>query len=127
MEVSSRLSTKCSRSAPACQLYQATEDPDDIPCHRSELLLKVFRRYFTKGGIIRARLVGGGFTLTDEYLDKMAESHYRCTACRRCTLTCPMGVDHGLVTHLARWLLAEIDVISKALLVSVRDQPELCP
>jgi len=124
LEVYSRLSTKCSRCAAACQLYETTEDPEDIPCHRSELLLQVFRRYFTKSGVLKARLVGGGFTLTDEYLDKMAESYYRCTACRRCTLTCPMGLDHGLVTHLARWLLAEINVIPKALLVAVREQLE---
>ncbi|MGW8180864.1 MAG: 4Fe-4S dicluster domain-containing protein, partial [bacterium] len=124
MEVYSRLSTKCSRCAAACQLYQATEDPEDIPCHRSELLLKIFRRYFTRGGAFKARLSGGGLTLTDQYLDTMAESFYRCTACRRCTLTCPMGVDHGLVTHLARWLLAEINVIPKALVVSVREQLE---
>jgi Fe-S oxidoreductase len=124
IEVYSRLSTKCSRCAAACQLYQATGDLEDIPCHRSELLLKVYRRYFTKAGGLKARLLGGGFTLTDEYLDQMAESYYRCTACRRCTQSCPMGLDHGLVTHLARWLLAEIDVIPKALLVSVREQLE---
>jgi hypothetical protein len=35
-----------------------------------------------------------------------------------------MGVDHGLVTHLARWLLSEIDVIPKALLVATREQLE---
>ncbi len=54
----------------------------------------------------------------------MAEAFYRCTACRRCKSTCPMGIDHGLVTHLARWLLAEIDVIPKALLVATREQLE---
>ena len=72
---------------------------------------------------MKARL-GCGFTLTDEYLDQMAEAYYRCTACRRCKLTCPMGVDHGLVTHLGRWLLSEIDVIPKALLVATREQLE---
>jgi hypothetical protein len=35
-----------------------------------------------------------------------------------------MGIDHGLVTHLARWLLAEIDVIPKALVVATRVQLE---
>jgi hypothetical protein len=35
-----------------------------------------------------------------------------------------MGVDHGLVTHLARWLLSEVDVIPKALLVATREQLE---
>jgi Fe-S oxidoreductase len=123
MDVYTRLSTKCSRCAAACQLHQTTDEDRDIPCYRSERLFKIYRRYFTRAGIAKAR-VFGGFTLTDEYLDQMAEEFYRCTACRRCKLTCPMGVDHGLVTHLARWLLAEVDVIPKALLVSVREQLE---
>ncbi len=123
LDVYTRLSTKCSRCAASCQLYQSTGEPRDIPCHRSELLFKIYRRYFTKSGILKARL-SNGFTLTDEYLDEMADAFYRCTACRRCKSTCPMGVDHGLVTHLARWLLSEIDVIPKALLVATREQLE---
>jgi Fe-S oxidoreductase len=121
LDVYSRLSTKCSRCAAACQLHQSTGEDRDIPCHRSELLFRIYRRYFTRAGIVQARL-GRGFVLTDDYLDEMAESYYRCTACRRCKSTCPMGIDHGLITHLSRWLLAEIDVIPKALLVAVREQ-----
>jgi len=123
LEVYTRVSSKCSRCDAACQLYQATGEVRDIPCHRSELLLRVFRRYFTTAGMLGARLLGG-FSLTDEYLDEMAEAFYRCTACRRCEATCPMGVDHGLITHLARWLLSEIDVIPKALVVATREQLE---
>jgi len=123
LDIYSRLGTKCNQCAASCQLYQATGDPRDIPCHRSELLLRIFRRYFTWSGIIRARLLGG-FVLTDEHLDELAEAVYRCTACRRCKLSCPMGIDHGLVTHLGRWLLSEIDVIPKALLVATREQLE---
>jgi Fe-S oxidoreductase len=118
-----RMSTKCGRCASVCQLYQATGEDRDIPCHRSELLLRVYRRYFTPSGTLKARFLGG-FTLTDEYLDEMADSFYRCTACRRCKATCPMGIDHGLVTHLARWVLAEVGIIPRALLVSVREQLE---
>jgi Fe-S oxidoreductase len=123
MDTFARLSTKCGRCAASCQLYEATGAPEDIPCHRSELLLRVYRRYFTQTGILRARLFGG-FTLTDAYIDEMAEAYYRCTACRRCKATCPVGIDHALVTHLARWILAEVDVIPRALLVSVREQLE---
>jgi len=123
LDTYSRLSTKCGRCASSCQIYEATGADEDIPCHRSELLLKVYRRYFTYSGTLRARLLGG-FTLTDEHIDEMAEAYYRCTACRRCKATCPMGIDHALVTHLARWVLAEIDVIPRALLVSVREQLE---
>ena len=84
-------------------------------------MFKIYRRYFTNAGVLKARLFGG-FTLTDEYLDQMAEAAYRCTACRRCKLTCPMGIDHGLVTHLTRWLLSEIELIPKALAAATREQ-----
>ena len=123
MDTFARLSAKCGRCAASCQLYEATGAPEDIPCHRSELLLKIYRRYFTQSGLLKARL-WGGFRLTDAYIDEMAEAYYRCTACRRCKVNCPVGIDHGLVTHLARWLLAEIDVIPKALVVAVREQLE---
>ncbi len=123
LDTYSRVSAKCARCAASCQLYETTQDPRDIPCRRSQLLLRIYHRYFTHAGVAKARLFGG-FTLSDEYLDEMAEEYYRCTACRRCKATCPIGIDHGLVTHLARWLLAEIEVIPKALVVSVREQLE---
>ncbi len=119
----SRLSAKCGRCASSCQLYQATQDPKHIPCHRSGLLLKVYRRYFTPGGLMAAKFFGG-FELTDDYIDEMGEAYYQCTACRRCKFTCPMGLDHGLVTHLARWVLSEINVVPKALTLAVREQLE---
>jgi len=123
LDIFSRLSTKCSRCAVTCQLYEVTGEERDIPCKRSELLLAVYRRYFTYGGNLRARL-GGSFELTDEYIDLMGENYYRCTACRRCKASCPVGIDHGLITHLARYLLSEVDVIPKALVVSTREQLE---
>ncbi|MEW6074305.1 MAG: (Fe-S)-binding protein [Planctomycetota bacterium] len=123
LDVYSRLATKCSRCAASCQLYQASGEDRDVPYQRSELLLRVYRRYFTRAGVLRARLIED-FTLTDEHLDEMADAFYRCTACRRCKDTCPIGIDHGLVTHLARWLLAEVDVIPKALVVATREQLE---
>jgi Fe-S oxidoreductase len=118
-----RLGAKCSRCAASCQLYEVTGQDRDIPCRRSELLLRIYRRYFTTGGALKAR-VGDGFVLTDAVIDELAEEVYRCTACRRCKADCPMGIDHGLLTHLGRWLLAEAGVVPKALVVSVRQQLE---
>ncbi len=54
----------------------------------------------------------------------MASSYYDCTACRRCTLECPLGLDHGLVTHLARYVLSEVGLVPRALVISVREQLE---
>ena len=119
----SRVAARCSRCATTCQIFQATGDIKDIPCHRSELLLDVYRRHFTLGGMIKGRISGSGF-LTDEKILEMAEAYWNCTACRRCVLECPMGVDHGLITHLARYILSEIGIAPRALVVSVREQLE---
>ena len=116
-----RVSAKCARCAASCQVYLATGDDRDVPCYRSELLLSVYRRHFTVSGILRGRLLGDP-GLTDEKIQEMAAAFYNCTACRRCSLECPVGVDHGLITHLGRYILSEIGIAPRALVVSGREQ-----
>ncbi|MGW8178233.1 MAG: (Fe-S)-binding protein, partial [bacterium] len=113
--------TKCNRCAVSCPIYLTTGDPKDIPCYRTNILLDIYRRYFTLGGQLKARFSGGS-ELTEEVIDEMADLFYRCTACRRCTRECPLGVDHGLITRLGRYILSLIDIVPKALQVSVREQ-----
>ena len=118
-----RISAKCARCAVQCPVYQATGDVQDIPCHRSELLLSVYRRHFTLGGMLRGRVSGSGY-LTDEKIEEMADSFWNCTACKRCTMECPVGIDHALITHLGRFILSEIGIAPRALVVSTREQLE---
>lgn len=118
-----RMTARCTRCAVACHVYQATGDPKDIPCYRSGLLLDVYRRHFTLGGMLKGRVSGGGY-LTDEKIQEMADSFWNCTACRRCALECPLGLDHGLITHLGRYILSEIGITPRALVVSTREQLE---
>jgi Fe-S oxidoreductase len=123
IDLYSRVCARCGRCAEACQIYQATHDPKDIPGYRSNMLLEVYRRHFTPEGWLRSKFLGSA-GLTEEKLDEMAESFYHCTACRRCTLDCPMGIDHGLITHLARYALSEAGIAPKGLVVAVREQLE---
>jgi len=116
-------SARCSRCVVTCPVYQASQDPRDIPCHRSHLLLDAYTRHFTIGGWVRSR-VGRGRVLTEAVLDEMVESFWRCTACRRCTMECPLGIDHGLLAHLGRYILSMAGIAPKALQVSVREQLE---
>jgi Fe-S oxidoreductase len=116
-----RVSAKCSRCTTNCQVYIATGDATDIPCYRSELLLSVYRRHFTISGVLRGRILGDP-GLTDEKIQEMAGAFYNCTACRRCYFECPMGIDHGLLAHLGRYILSEIGIVPRALAVSVREQ-----
>ncbi len=118
-----RIPARCANCSCACQIYQRTNAPEDVPCYRSDLLLEVYRRHFTLRGIVEEHLRITPL-LTDEYILEMAETYYHCTACRRCTLECPLGIDHGLVTHLARYVLSEIGLVPRALVISTRAQLE---
>ncbi len=119
----SKIISRCSLCATTCQIYQATGDLEDIPCHRSGLLLEVYKRHFTLGGLVKGRISGRGY-LTVEKIQEMAESFWNCTACRRCVLECPLGIDHGVITHLGRYILSEIGIVPRNLAVSVRAQLE---
>jgi Fe-S oxidoreductase len=123
IDLYARTSAKCGRCAASCQVYQASADPRDVPCFRTNLLLDVYRQYFTALGQWRSRLMGDS-ALSEAKIDEMAELFYRCTACRRCHLECPLGIDHGLMTHLGRYVLSEAGVAPKGLVVSVREQLE---
>lgn len=114
---------KCNRCAVTCPVFQVTRDPRDIPCYRTNLLLDTYKRYFTIGGWFKSRL-SPSFELTEDLIDEMLDVFYRCTACRRCTRECPLGVDHGLMTRLGRYILSLIGIVPKALQVSTREQLE---
>lgn len=119
-----RAHTKCGRCAVTCPVYQVTNDPKDVPCYRTNLLLKVYKRYFTLGGRLGGAISGGGYRLTEADIDEMINGFYRCTACRRCNLECPLGIDHALITHLGRYILSEMRLPPRALQVSTRAQLE---
>lgn len=123
IDLYARTSAKCGRCAASCQVFQASGDPRDVPCYRTNLLLDVYRQYFTPAGQWRFLLAGDG-ALSDAKIDEMGELFYRCTACRRCYLECPLGIDHGLMTHLGRYVLSEAGIAPKGLVVSVREQLE---
>ncbi len=116
--------TKCNRCAVACPIYVTTLDSRDIPCYKTNLLLNVYKRYFTLSGWFKSRFSINSFELTEEIIDEMGDLFYRCTACRRCTSECPLGIDHGLITRLGRYILSLIGIVPKALQVSVREQLE---
>lgn len=123
LELYAKTSAKCGRCASSCQVFQVTNDPRDVPCYRTNLLLDVYKQYFADD----RNWLGWAApkdTLTNEKIDQMAEAFYRCNACRRCTLDCPLGIDHGLLAHLGRYVLSEAGIAPKGLVVSVREQLE---
>ena len=84
LDAACRVSSRCGRCTSTCPVYQVSEEQRDIPCERSELLLKIYRRYFTPGGALGARF-GFGFELDEAYINRLAEDVYRCPAGEKLT------------------------------------------
>ena len=97
---------RCGLCADTCHYYRATGDPKMIPAYKIERIRKLIERQ--NSGLSR-RLsfwIPSGDGLEEEELAELKDVVYgRCTMCRRCTLTCPMGVDTGMIMRAARGML----------------------
>ncbi len=99
---------KCQTCASACPVYEMSGKKDIYrPTFRADVLRKIWKKYLTPGGNILPGLRGHDIELNWDLIARLAELSYRCTLCRRCAMTCPVGVDNGLITHELRKLFSQ--------------------
>lgn len=97
---------RCNTCNAACAVYEASGRQDVYrPNFRSELLRRIYRRYFTPQGKL-LRSWTGAPELNWRVVYRLAELAYRCTLCRRCATACPMGADNGLLCRELRKLFS---------------------
>jgi len=100
---------KCGTCAEVCPVYQENKEQIYHPVQRADMLRKIYQRYFTFGGRHLPFLVGAE-DLTEDKLNALAESFYRCTVCRRCAYVCPVAIDNGLIVREGRKILDAIGI-----------------
>jgi len=94
---------KCQTCAAACPIYNESGGQDIYrPTFRADILRRLYRKYVKAGGKFIAPLSGNDIDASWEMVARLMELCYRCTICRRCAQTCPIGVDNGLVTRELR-------------------------
>jgi Fe-S oxidoreductase len=99
---------KCQTCNEACPVYTASGRQEIYrPTWRSEILRRIYHKYINGGSGLLARLKGDDIDLNWTTVARLAEAAYRCTICRRCAQTCPLGIDNGLVTHELRKLFSQ--------------------
>lgn len=97
---------RCGLCTDTCHYYRATGDPKMTPAYKIEFVRKLIARQ--KKGLSRklSFWIPPGDGLEEEEMADLKDVVYgRCTMCRRCTLTCPMGVDTGMIMRAARGML----------------------
>jgi len=103
---------KCNTCSDACPMFEMSGRAEIYrPLFRSDILRRIVRKYIAPGGKLTAKLTGADIDLNYETVARLAQLSYRCTLCRRCAQTCPMGVDNGLISREIRKLFSqELDI-----------------
>jgi len=95
---------RCGACADKCHFYVGSGDPKNMPVLRAELLRSVYKKDFTTAGRILGRLAGAK-ELDLEGLKQWYYYFFQCTECRRCSVSCPYGIDTAEITMMARELM----------------------
>jgi Fe-S oxidoreductase/CheY-like chemotaxis protein len=104
--------------------------PDDhkmTPSYKADQVRKLFKANHDWTGKTFPWWVGADkVPLADDDLETLKDIAFgTCTNCRRCTLSCPMGVDTATLNRIMRGLLSHVGVMPEGVRVVSKDQWEL--
>ncbi len=116
----------CGLCAESCHYFLSRpDDPTMTPVYKADQIRRIFKRHLDWTGRIAPWWGHAGSPGNDEDLNRLKNIVFgACSACRRCTLNCPMGVDTGLLVRFARGLLTEIGIVPEGVFNVSRDEWE---
>jgi len=98
---------RCQTCVDDCPIYEASGKNDVYrPTYRSEILRRLYFKYVKGGNSWWKKFNNGDIELNWTLISRLIELSYRCTLCRRCAQSCPIGVDNGQITHDLRKLFS---------------------
>ena len=99
---------QCQTCNDACPIYIASGKNELYrPTYRSEIFRRLVNKYLKPGGKLLAKLNRKDIELNWTTISRLYELSYRCNLCRRCTQSCPMGVDNALIAREIRKLFSQ--------------------
>jgi len=99
---------QCQSCAERCPIFLSSGKQDLYrPAYRSEIIRRLIKKYVRGRGKIWSTLGWGDVELNWTTLGRLYELAYRCTLCRRCAQSCPMGVDNALLTREMRKVFSQ--------------------
>jgi len=105
----------CGLCADSCHYYLTHEDFQSIPAHKLNLVIGVFKKYFSLMGKIFPAWVGAK-KLEKEMIREWVDSLYgRCSLCGRCSINCSIGLNIPYLIRAARGALTAIGLVPPGL------------
>ncbi len=102
---------RCGLCADCCHYYLSDGEKFSMPAYKLNLVLSVFKRYFTRTGRLFPGLVGAR-DLDSGMLEEWVDSLFgRCSMCGRCTVNCTSGINIPNLVRAARSAMAAIGLV----------------
>ncbi|MDD8026441.1 MAG: (Fe-S)-binding protein [Acidobacteriota bacterium] len=99
------------------------DDPQMTPVAKADRIRKIFKRHMDWTGRIAPWWVGAKRPSDDADLNELKNVAFGlCSACRRCTFNCPMGVDTAGLIRFTRGLLTSLGIVPEGIFNVSRDQ-----
>jgi Fe-S oxidoreductase len=99
---------KCNTCADSCPIFESSGRAEIYrPLFRADLLRRVAQRQRSPVAKMLGKLTGSDIKVTWEMVARLGDLAYRCTLCRRCAQSCPMGVDNGLISREIRKIFSQ--------------------
>ena len=113
----------CGICAESCHYVLARpDDPTMTPAYKADQIRRIFKRHMDWTGRIFPWWVQADLPRNDEDLNRLKNIVFgTCSACRRCTMNCPMGVDTALLIRLSRGILTELGIVPEGVFNVSRD------
>lgn len=99
---------RCQSCADDCPMFTESGHNEVYrPTYRAEVMRRLYFKYVKSGSKAYNVLQNGNIEGNWTAIARLLESAYRCTLCRRCAQSCPVGVDNGLITHELRKVFSQ--------------------
>jgi TusE/DsrC/DsvC family sulfur relay protein len=109
----------CGLCFDSCHYYLSTGDPKLTPAYKAEQFRRLYKRRYDWMGRLFPAWVHASDP-TEDQLEALYDAAFgSCTMCRRCNLSCPMGLDMGLMMRTARSILTAMGRIPSGLKATV--------
>ncbi len=106
--------TRCGLCIDACHAYASTGDVRYSAVARAQNIRRLFENYHKFTGKV-APWLNEAVELDERWMEKVYETAFTCTGCRRCMTYCPFGIDTQQIQAIAKAMLIGADMDPKPL------------
>lgn len=105
---------RCGACIEACHAYVSTGDTRYTAVARAQNIRRLYEKYHSFTGKT-APWLNEAVELDERWMEKVYETAFTCTGCRRCMTYCPFGIDTQQIQVIAKTMLIGADMEPKPL------------